>query len=71
MDGVDLTPEVRAALLDREGTAGTVLTGIEAYTSADWTEAQQELAEIGVPPQALADLYLDSLTWAASRMPAH
>lgn len=68
---VDLMPEVQAALLEREGKAGAILAGIEAYTNADWNTAQEDLAEVGVPPHALADLYLDSLTWAASRMPVH
>ncbi len=68
---VDLTPEVRAALLERKGKAGAILTGVEAYTNADWNGAQEDLAELGVPPESLADLYIDALTWAASRMPVN
>jgi len=63
---IDVAPEVRAALLGREGKAGTILSGIEAYTQADWIQAKEGLAEVGVPPNVLADLYLDSLTWATS-----
>ena len=65
---VDVTPEVRAAVLKREGRGGTILRGIEAYISGDWKDAQEELEGVGVPPASLADLYLDSLTWAASRL---
>ncbi len=68
---VDLTPEVRTALLERKGKAGAILTGVEAYTNADWNGAQKDLADLGVPPEALADLYIDALTWAASRMPVN
>ena len=68
LDEIDVTPEVRAALLSREGNAGKILKTAEAYAEADWGGAEDELASVGVDPDILPAIYLDAVTWASERV---
>jgi len=68
---IDVTQDVRHALLERTGKAGAILSGVEAYIDAEWTTAERNLADAGIDPTALADLYLDSMMWAGARMAFH
>ncbi len=68
---IDVTQDVRDALLDRRGKAGAILSGVEAYIDAEWSRAERTLADAGLDPTPLADLYLDSMMWARTRMAFH
>lgn len=68
LDEIDVTPEVRAALLGREGHAGRILKTAEAYAEADWGGAEREMTEVGGNPDILPGVYLDAVTWASERV---
>ncbi len=68
LDQVDLTVDIRVALLERKGPAGVILKAVEAYEDADWEAAEQEVSSLGADPSLLSTLYLDAVTWAGSRM---
>ena len=71
LEDIDVTQDVRNALLERSGHAGTILKAAEAYADAEWEEAEAGLVKIGGDPNALPEIYLDALTWASSRMSMH
>jgi EAL and modified HD-GYP domain-containing signal transduction protein len=64
---VDVTEVVRAAILQQEGTAGTILSAVKVYMDADWDRAEGDIARLGADSSALFDVYLDSITWAGDR----
>jgi EAL and modified HD-GYP domain-containing signal transduction protein len=54
-----LTAEVAAALLERKGVLGEVLTCALAYEDADWDGVNA----LDLPPAAIQRAYLDAVTW--------
>jgi EAL and modified HD-GYP domain-containing signal transduction protein len=68
LEDIDVTPEVRAALLSREGHAGKILQSAEAYADADWEGAERQIHEAGGNPDILPEVYLDAVTWAGERV---
>lgn len=67
---LDLRPEVRAALIWREGLLGSWLSLAEAYETGAWDRAEQLAESLGAPRGELARIYLDSLDWAREQAPA-
>ena len=65
---VDLTPEVRDALLHRAGPYGTVLELVEAYEGGRFDVAVRAADAVGVPASRLLELYVGSLAWARERL---
>lgn len=70
LSSIDLSPEVRVALLKRTGQLGRPLALVEAYERAEWEVAQKLAPGCGVPDDILPNLYIDSLHWAAQRIAA-
>lgn len=68
LQDIHVTSEVRAALLDREGHAGSILRSAEAYAEADWEGAEKQIADMGGDPDMLPGVYLDAVTWAGERV---
>lgn len=68
LEDIDVTNEVREALLERTGDAGTILKAAEAYAEADWEGAEGEIAGMGGNPDMLPEIYLDAVTWAGERV---
>jgi len=68
LSGIDLSGEVVDALLGREGNAGSILSAVEGYEEADWDLAEDRIAALGAESGLLSNVYLDSITWASSRM---
>jgi len=68
LSGIDLSEEVVDALLGREGNAGSILSAVEGYEEAEWDLAQDRIASLGADSGLLSNVYLDSITWASSRM---
>ncbi len=68
---IHLSEAVQDALLERKGVGGTLLKAVEAYEAADWEKAEEEVIPLGLAPQALPNLYLESLAWAGDRMQFH
>ncbi|MFQ5536332.1 MAG: EAL and HDOD domain-containing protein [Gemmatimonadota bacterium] len=71
LESINVGNDVRSALLERTGKAGTLLNAVEAYVDAEWERAQDQLANVGVEPDAVSDIYLDALSWAGARMAFH
>lgn len=68
LDSIHVSSEVRAALLDRQGHAGSILRSAEAYAAADWESAEKQIADMGGDPDVLPGVYLDAVTWAGERV---
>ena len=64
---VHLAPEVRMALLRREGPFAPWLKLAEAYEQADWDAVASLGASLGLAPPEVPGLYLESLEWARER----
>jgi c-di-GMP-related signal transduction protein len=62
---MELAPDIRAALLHRHDFYGEVLSLIEAYEQGWWDQLENLAAIVGVSPEALPPLYLESLAWAS------
>jgi c-di-GMP phosphodiesterase len=65
---LELSDEVRGALLGRGGPFGTPLQLVEAYERADWTAARGMATSNAVTDEALPTMYMDALQWAAQRI---
>jgi EAL and modified HD-GYP domain-containing signal transduction protein len=65
---LELSDEVRGALLARGGPLGTPLNIVEAYERADWDGAQGMASDSAVCGDLIPNLYIDSLHWAAQRV---
>lgn len=61
---IQLSPEMTAALLNREGVMALVLEVIDAFESADNPLPD----ELEASPEALSRLYLESISWARARL---
>jgi EAL and modified HD-GYP domain-containing signal transduction protein len=67
---LELSVEVRSALLDRHGPLGAPLQLVEAYESANWDAANGLAAHNAVPGELVTSFYLDALHWASERIAA-
>jgi EAL and modified HD-GYP domain-containing signal transduction protein len=65
---LELSPDVRGALLERSGPLGTPLKLVESYEKAEWESAKNFAAQTTVPEETLPEIYLDALQWAALRL---
>lgn len=62
---IELAPSVSAALLTHEGPAGLILATSELYERAEFDKIDwQGLAEMGLTPESIRSLYVESLQWA-------
>lgn len=66
---LDLAPEVRAALMGEGGPYVEPLQLVEAYDNGCWDHVARSAQAIGVNPDALPEIYLDSLAWAREQLP--
>ncbi len=67
---VDLTQEVKEALLYREGPYARWLTLSEAYERGDWERMVEQCEAIGIPASELPEIYVQSLSWAREQVHA-
>lgn len=65
---LELSSDVRGALLERSGPFGTPLKLVESYEKAEWESAKNFAEQATVPEETLPDIYLDALQWAALRL---
>lgn len=65
---VDLTEDVKEALLHREGPYAEWLALSEAYERGDWEAMSRLCAAVGVPADALPEIYVQSLRWAREQV---
>lgn len=64
IEGVPLPDAAREALLGRPSPVGTVLQAVIACERADWDRLGGALAALGISEDAIAEPYLDAITWA-------
>jgi EAL and modified HD-GYP domain-containing signal transduction protein len=68
LDRVDLSPEVRDALLRRTGPYAGSLELVEAYETGRWDAVSDISADMGVAAPEVPELYLQSLSWVRERV---
>jgi EAL and modified HD-GYP domain-containing signal transduction protein len=67
---LELSEDVKGALLERHGPLGMPLQLVEAYEKANWDAARGLANETTVPDDMVPGLYLDALHWASERIAA-
>jgi len=67
-EGLDMVPELNAALRARRGHYGCMLALAEAYEDGRWDDASNLCTEFGVAPIDVARHYLDAMGWATERV---
>jgi len=67
---LELSDDVKGALLERHGPLGSPLQLVEAYEKANWDAAKGLAQESAVPDELVPGLYLDALQWAAEHIAA-
>jgi EAL and modified HD-GYP domain-containing signal transduction protein len=68
LERIDLSEEVRRALLVRTGPFAPTLALVEAYERGTWDVATGEAALLGIPPQTVGELYLAALSWSRDQL---
>jgi len=68
MERLELSDDVRGALVARGGPLAQPLQLVEAYEHANWEAAQEIAARANVAGEALPDMYIDALRWARERV---
>jgi EAL and modified HD-GYP domain-containing signal transduction protein len=66
---LDLTPELKQVLVEREGPFAPALRVVEAYESARWTEVFSTIALGDRVIETLPELYLRAVEWAHENGP--
>jgi EAL and modified HD-GYP domain-containing signal transduction protein len=64
IDELPLTDEMRGALLGQPNRARSVLDAVIQHERGDWDEAAASASQVGLPSDAVADAYHQSLAWA-------
>ena len=67
---LELSEDVKGALLARHGPLGTPLQLVEAYEKANWDAARGLALESAVPHETIPRLYFDALHWASEQIAA-
>ena len=67
---LELSDDVKGALLARHGPLGSPLQLVEAYEKANWDAAKRLAHESAVPDEIVPSLYLDALHWASEQIAA-
>ena len=68
VDRLDLSAELRAALLAREGPYAGALRLVEGYEAGGWTEVRTEAQVLGAPLHELPERYARAVEWARERL---
>jgi len=64
LDEISVSPEISAAVLGSDSTLGKLRAMVMAYEVADWPTSSKLARELGVPEDALPDIYEQSIKWA-------
>jgi EAL and modified HD-GYP domain-containing signal transduction protein len=65
---IDLSDEVRLALLARSGPYAPTLSVVEAYEHASWDVVDAECRSLGIDATLLGEVYLEAGRWTAERL---
>lgn len=71
MEELDVSSDVKDALLGGSGPAGAILRGVCAYEDGDWLRASLEIENEGGDSTQLAEQYMSAFKWANDRMSFH
>lgn len=69
VEQLDLSAEVRAALLDQGGPYLEPLHIVEAYDRGCWDRVIQGTQAMSIAPEILPDIYIAALSWAREQLP--
>lgn len=69
VEQLDLSPEVRAALLGEGGPYVETLKLVEAYDNGRWDLVVRSALAMGVVPESLPEIYVNALAWAREQLP--
>ncbi len=61
LDGLDITPEIKSALVDGEGSAGKIFKLVTCYECADWLHLNQYAQELALPLNIISKLYFECM----------
>jgi c-di-GMP phosphodiesterase len=65
---INLAPEVRGALLDRDGPLASTLALVEAYERGSWTALSAHSWAAGIDVRDVPDLFVEALEWGRDRL---
>jgi len=65
---LELSEDVRGALLERTGPLAHPLQLVMAYEKGEWDAAQEFAVQSQIQPEKLPDLYVEALQWANERV---
>ena len=66
-EAMKLAPELRSALVDRNGLLGSVLRMIDSYVIGDWPQLEAVAEKLGADASGLGQSYIDAIGWASSQ----
>lgn len=69
LERVNLSDDVKQALLDRTGKYADPLVIVESYELGLWEMAGEAAGNIGLDPATLPTIYSECVKWAAEQMP--
>lgn len=61
LEGLDITPEIKSALTDGEGSSGKVFKLVTCYECADWLHLNQYAQELALPLNIISKLYFECM----------
>ena len=65
---VEVSADVRTALLSRSGPLAHTLLLVEAYDAGNWDVVKRLASQVGVDASAVPGFYFDALTWARGQL---
>ena len=68
LDRIELSDDIRGALVGRGGPLAQPLQLVEAYERANWSAAQELAEQTNVASDALPEMYVTALCWARERV---
>lgn len=69
LGNLSLSPPLNLAMLNHQGPEGKVLEIVQAHERGAWDNMDWEfLAEQGISPESMAELYIETLTWVTETM---
>ncbi|KPA53483.1 EAL and HDOD domain-containing protein [Photobacterium lucens] len=64
LDMIQLQPEIKSALLQRNGRLGLLLDVVDAFCTADWTRVSICCQVLGIKEEVVRESYLAAVDWA-------
>ena len=65
---IEMSDEVRRALLARSGPYAPTIQMVEAYERGSWAVVSAECETLGIDPSTLPAAYIDATGWTRARL---